>query len=196
MNAPALPPFILASTSRYRRELLSRLGVPFETCAPLVDEETLKDPALSPEALAEKLAAAKAGSLLASAPQAVILGSDQVCACEGQILNKPGDFANACQQLEFLSGRTHQLFTAVCLVYGEERLQHVDITSLHMRRLTRAEIERYVAADEPYDCVGSYKLEQRGITLFESIDARDHTAITGLPLIAVSHLLRTYGYEV
>ena len=192
-NTDQSPPIILASTSRYRRELLARLGISFTAVAPLCDEEALKDPSLSPQALAEKLALAKARSLVEMHPEAIVLGSDQTCACEGELLHKPGDFANACEQLTRLSGKTHQLFTAVCLLYGDRQQTHCDITSLTMRRLTRVEVERYVAADQPLDCVGSYKLEQHGIALFSAIDSRDHTAITGLPLIAVAELLRAWG---
>jgi septum formation protein len=181
---------ILASTSRYRRELLSRLGIAFECLPPPVDEESLKDPRLSPRALAETLAAAKSNSVATLHRDAIVIGSDQTCSCEGVLLHKPGSFAAACEQLAFLAGKTHELHTAVCVQRGGDSLAHVDVTRLTMRPLTRAEIERYLAADEPYDCVGSYKLEQRGISLFDRIDSADHTAITGLPLLFVSRALR------
>ena len=191
-----MPSLILASTSPYRRALLERLGIPFTSLAPPVDEDALKDPALAPQALAEMLAEAKARSLTAQHPGAVILGGDQTCACAGTILHKPGSRAAAIEQLAQLAGKTHALITAVCLVRGDQVARHTDITHLTMRPLDRGEIERYVDADQPWDCVGSYKLEQRGIALFEAIDARDHTAITGLPLIAVARLLRQFGFAV
>lgn len=191
-----MPALILASTSPYRRALLERLGIPFTALAPSVDEDALKNPELSPQALAETLAEAKARSLAAQHPDLVILGGDQTCACEGTILHKPGSRAAAIEQLAQLAGKTHELITAVCLVCGSQVARHTDITRLTMRPLERDAIERYVDADQPWDCVGSYKLEQRGIALFEAIDSRDHTAITGLPLMAVAQMLRTFGFTV
>jgi septum formation protein len=195
-HAWSAPPLILASTSTYRRELLARLGIPFEAVAPAIDEEALKDDSLSPRELAELLACAKAQSLVAAHPDAILLGSDQTCACDGRILHKPGDFEGACHQLAFLSGKTHELTTAICILHGERVWRHTDVTRLTMRRLSSSEIERYVAHDRPFDCVGAYKLEQRGISLFESIASEDHTAITGLPLLAVARLLREAGYAL
>ncbi|HTN77815.1 MAG TPA: nucleoside triphosphate pyrophosphatase [Pirellulaceae bacterium] len=194
MSSSPPPLLILASTSRYRQALLARLGIPFTAHAPLCDEDALKEDLLSPRELAEKLALAKAQSLVATFPDAVILGSDQVCACEGQILHKPGDAAGAQRQLAALAGRKHQLITAVCLLHGGNVQRHTDITTLTMRSLTSAEIARYVAVDEPYDCAGAYKLEQQGIALFDAIESLDHTAIVGLPLIAVASLLRGVGF--
>lgn len=196
MTAPAPPHLVLASTSKYRRALLERLGLPFTSLPPAVNEEAIKDPALGAQGMAEALALAKARSLRSSLPTATIIGSDQVCACEGQILNKPGNFAGACAQLQSLSGKTHCLLTAVCVLYEEDEIVFTDATHLQMRVLTASEIERYVQADEPYDCVGSYKLEQRGISLFEKIDSGDHTAITGLPLIALTAVLRRCGFSI
>ena len=187
---------ILASTSPYRRDLLARLGIEFTAIAPDVDERALQDDALSPEQLASTLALAKANSLREAWPTATIIGSDQVCSCDGEILHKPGDAATACRQLAMLVGRTHRLITAVAIVQGNHVYEHTDITSLTMRPLTADEIERYVAADQPLDCAGSYKLEQRGIALFERIDSADHTAITGLPLLAVARLLRQCGLSI
>jgi septum formation protein len=184
------PRIILASTSPYRRELLARLGWPFEAIAPAIDEEALKDPSLGPRGMAEALAEAKALSLTGAHPDSIIIGSDQTCACAGQILNKPGDHAGACAQLTFLSGKTHELYTAVYLVFGNQRHALTDVTRLTMRPLQSAEVERYVAMDQPYDCVGSYKLEQHGIRLFSSIETPDYTAIVGLPLLGLNQILR------
>lgn len=187
---------ILASTSRYRRALLARLGVPFECVAPACDEEQLKDLSLSPRLLAETLGEAKAASLRRRFPDAFILASDQVAACQGRILDKPGEAQRAAEQLSWLAGQEHELITAVCLSGPERIWKHTDITRLRMRPLTGAEIQRYLAADEPYDCAGSYKLEERGIALFETISSEDHSAITGLPLIAVTTMLRECGFQV
>jgi septum formation protein len=187
---------ILASTSPYRRALLARLNVPFEAIAPAIDEDSLKDESLGPQAMAEMLALAKARSLQSQYPQAVIIGSDQTCACDGRILHKPGHRAGACEQLAQLAGKTHELITAVVVQHAETSHRYTDITRLTMRTLSRSEIERYVDADQPYDCVGAYKLEQHGIALFETIDSRDHTAIIGLPLMAVAKILRMCGIAV
>jgi septum formation protein len=192
----APPQLVLASTSRYRHELLARLGIPFVVQPPAIDEEACKDDSLGALVLAQHLARAKAETLRPTFADAVILGSDQTCACDGQLLHKPGNFEGACRQLAQLAGKSHELITAVCLVRGDERLEHVDVTRLVMRKLSRDEIERYVAADEPLDCVGAYKLEARGIALFEKIESADHTAITGLPLMAVSGLLRQMGFTL
>jgi septum formation protein len=194
-HAP-MPDLILGSTSRYRRALLERLRLPFRCLAPLCDEEALKRPGLAPQALAEMLAEAKGASVAAVEPAAVVIGSDQVATIDGAILGKPGTPARAVEQLERLSGREHQLITAVVVIAGGTVHRHTDITRLTMRRLDRAALERYVAADEPLDCAGSYKLEQQGIALFARIDSADHTAITGLPLIALTRLLGGLGFAI
>ena len=198
----SLPEIVLASTSRYRRELLARLGLPFRVRAPACDEEALKaelrghGAALAPEALTARLALAKAESLRGDEAAATIIGSDQVAALGAGVLEKPGTVERAILQLEMLAGRTHVLVTAVAVVQAGSTLEHVDITRLTMRALTREQIERYVAADSPLDCAGSYKLEQRGVTLFERIESADHSAVTGLPLIALTSMLASIGYPV
>jgi len=193
-------PLILASTSRYRRALLERLGVPFTAVAPACDEDALKDPRLAPQALAEFLAEAKAASIARQQPDAVVIGSDQLAAVEVDgawtILGKPGTAARAVDQLALLSGRTHVLITALVVARGEERWRHTDRTRLTMRRLDRAALERYVTADQPLDCAGAYKLECRGIALFDAIDSADASAITGLPLLALTRILAGLGYAV
>lgn len=187
---------VLASTSKYRRELLERLGIPFRCCAPLVDEEAMQDSTWQPTELAERLAMAKACSVGNRERAATVIGSDQVAACGGLILGKPGTRERAIQQLTQLSGQTHQLFTSVCVWRAGTTWLHTDRTNLKMRPLSQAEIERYVDADIPVDCAGSYKLEQRGICLFEEIQSADHSAITGLPLIALTTTLRELGFAV
>jgi septum formation protein len=187
---------ILASTSPYRRALLERLGIPFRCRAPVVDEETLKSSFGSPIALAEGLAQAKAASIAREEPEATILGGDQVVAFEGAVFGKPGTMERAVDQLVAMSGRSHELITAIVVLKDGQSIAHTDVTTLTMRHLSRAEIERYVRADLPLDCAGSYKIEARGITLFERIESADHTAITGLPLIALSTILRDLGFAV
>lgn len=191
-----MPDLVLASTSTYRRALLERLGVPFRAVAPLVDEEALKDPALSPVALAARLARAKAESLADVERDSVVIGSDQLVAFEGRIFGKPGDAVGATEQLLTMAGRTHELVTAVAVWHRGRTIEHTDVTTLWMRPLSREEVERYVAADRPFNCAGGYKLEERGITLFERIESADHTAITGLPLIAVTTILRGLGVAI
>lgn len=191
---------ILASTSRYRRALLERLGLPFTALAPACDEDALKDPRLAPQALAEFLAEAKAASIAVQQPTAVVIGSDQLAAVEVDdrwtILGKPGTAAKAVDQLALLSGRTHVLITAMVVARGAERWRHTDVTRLTMRQLDRAALERYVAADQPLDCAGAYKLECRGVALFTAIDSADASAITGLPLLALTRILAELGYAI
>ena len=191
---------ILASTSRYRRALLERLGVAFTALTPACDEDALKDPRLAPRALAEFLAEAKAASIAVQQPTAVVIGSDQLAAVEVDgrwtILGKPGTAAKAVDQLALLSGRTHVLITAMVVARGAERWRHTDVTRLTMRQLDRAALERYVAADQPLDCAGAYKLECRGVALFAAIDTADASAITGLPLLALTRILAELGYAI
>ena len=187
---------VLASTSPYRRALLERLGVPFRCVPPTVDEDALKDPALAPRDLARHLARAKAASVAADAPRAVVIGSDQLVALDGRIHGKPGSVEAAVGQLLALAGRPHELITALAVAHDGRWSEHTDVTTLWMRPLTRAEAKRYVAADRPTDCAGAYKFEERGITLFERIESSDHTAITGLPLIALTTILRTLGVVI
>lgn len=189
---------ILASTSKYRRELLERLRVPFRCVAPNVDEGALRASygPIPAQTLAGRLAKAKAEEVMARFPTAVVIGSDQVCVCQGEILSKPGTAKRAVEQLKMLAGKTHQLFTAICVQHSTETTRTCDCTELKMRALTIREINRYVAADEPLDCAGSYKLESLGISLFESIQSNDHTAITGLPLMHLAKILRGYRFPI
>ncbi len=202
MNPQADPPqqesvnLVLASTSVYRRELLARLGIPFRCVAPRFDEAALSRDGKTPRAVAEALAEGKAASISMLEQGATVIGCDQLVALEGRILGKPGSLERAIEQLETLAGQTHELITALVVLRDEQSFHHTDVTRLRMRPLTRAEIERYAEHDRPIDCAGSYKLEQRGIVLFESIETEDHSAITGLPLIRLTGLLRTLGYAV
>jgi septum formation protein len=187
---------VLASTSPYRRALLERLGVPFRCLAPAVDEADFKRLGLGPRALAERLAAAKSDSLAAACPESTLIGCDQLAAVDGRILGKPGDDAAAIEQLALLAGRAHELITALAVRHRGHLRTHTDVTVMHMRPLRRDEIARYVAADRPADCAGGYKLEARGIALFERIESADHSAITGLPLIALTTILRDLGFAI
>ena len=162
-----LPELVLASTSVYRRALLERLGVPFRWRAPLCDEESFKSERIDPRSLAETLAHAKAASLVEAEPDAAIIGCDQVVSFQGQVFGKPGSVDRRVEQLSAMAGQTHELITALVVIHGERTFRHTDVTTLRMRRLSRAAIERYVAADQPLDCAGAYKLESRGIVLFE-----------------------------
>jgi septum formation protein len=187
---------VLASTSRYRRELLGRLGIPFEVCAPGVDEQRL--PGESPQSLTERLSREKAAAAAARHPDALIIGSDQAAACGTEILGKPGDHDNAVRQLGSLSGRTAVFHTAVCVhqpATGVSRLRSVPY-SVTFRVLPAHVIERYLQREKPYDCAGSAKAEGLGITLIASMQGEDPTALMGLPLIALTSLLREFGQEV
>jgi 7-methyl-GTP pyrophosphatase len=194
--AARLPELVLASTSVYRRALLERLGVPFRWRAPRCDEESLKSRESDPRGLAETLALAKAKSLVEAEVNATIIGSDQVVSFQGEIFGKPGSADRAVEQLAAMAGQTHELITAMAVIHDDQVFRHTDVTSLRMRPLSRAAIERYVAADQPLDCAGAYKLESRGVALFEQIDSADHSAITGLPLLALVRILCELGYEI
>lgn len=192
-----MPTLVLASTSVYRRELLDRLGLEVTATAPNCDEEALKDQALSPVQLAAHLARAKAASVAPRWPDAYIIGSDQLVELDGEVLGKPGSAEQAIAQLDRLQGRSHHLITAFALLHPDGPVtEHIDRHVLHMRALSLTEIKRYVAADRPLDCAGSYKIEARGIALCERIEGADFTAIMGLPLIALTTALRSQGFVV
>lgn len=178
---------ILASTSKYRQELLSRLPFKFTALAPLVDEEKEKDPALSPRALAEKLAYLKAASL--KGPGHIVIGGDQLVALEGRILGKAHTPEKAVEQLMSMQGKTHELITAICVFIDDKAIPFTDITRMHMKKLRLDQVEHYVQLDMPTDCAGSYKIEKHGIMLFDKIESQDFTAIQGLPLIELNKIL-------
>ena len=189
------PPLILASTSRYRRELLGRLGLPFEVAAPGVDETALAGE--TPAVTAMRLAEAKARAVATDRDHGLVLGSDQVAACDGEAISKPETHANAVAQLRRLSGRTITFHTAVVLINaanGRVRREAVDVEST-FRRLSATEIDAYLERERPYDCAGAVKSEGLGIVLFERIASDDPTALIGLPLIAVARLLRAEGID-
>lgn len=181
---------ILASTSRYRRDLLSRLGIPFETAAPGVDERPL--PGEEPTHTARRLAHAKAEAVRQRFPGHLIIGSDQVAVCEGTRLDKPMEHAKAVQQLRHVSGRTVTFHTAVVLLNADTGSSQTETvpTEVRFRRLDDAGIERYLRAEPAYDCAGSAKAEGLGIALIDRIQSDDPTALIGLPLIALVGMLR------
>ena len=187
---------ILASTSPHRRALLERLGHPFRSEPPGVEESGPEWESLDPRERAESLAVAKAEAVASRFPGAVVIGGDQVASLDGAVLGKPGTAEVAREQLARLSGRSHRLFTAIALHVRGRMPVHVDITTLTMRPLDPGEIARYVEADSPLDCAGSYRIESLGIALFESIESADQTAIVGMPLIALARMLREAGFPV
>lgn len=195
MLEPSTPlrPLILGSTSRYRRELLQRLAVPFEVAAPDVDETPA--PGETPRDLAVRLALAKARAVAALRPEAVVIGSDQVADLAGQPLGKPGTHERATLQLRQMRGQTVVFQTAVAVVCHTAGFEQVDLAQVQVRfrDLRDAEIERYLRAEQPYDCAGSAKSEGLGIALLDAIDSDDPTALIGLPLIRTCRMLRAAG---
>lgn len=189
-------PLILASTSKYRSALLSQLGWDFESLNPGVDEDKVKMSITSPHEIALTLATYKAQAIFAKRPDACVIGSDQVCSLNGQIFGKPQTKEKAMKQISLLQGKVHELLTAVAVVHPQGIERFINRTLLHMRPLTLKEIHAYVTEDLPLDCAGSYKLESRGIKLFDKIEMSDHTAIIGLPLIELTSTLIKLGYPL
>ena len=187
------PRLVLGSTSRYRAELLRRLCADFEQRSPGTDETALTGE--TPATRALRLAIAKAEAAASGLHDALVIGSDQVAELDGLILDKPETFERACAQLTASSGREVQFHTALCLLDTRDgkRLIHVDHTRVRFRHLSATEITRYVEREQPLDCAGSFKCEGLGISLFESIDNRDPSALIGLPLIALAQMLRERG---
>lgn len=193
MRSVSAPELVLASSSRYRRELLTRLGIDFRAVSPEVDEAPLAGEA--PEALVLRLAEAKARAVAGELADAIVIGSDQVAVHEGRILGKPGTAARAESQLRELSGSRVDFLTGVAVLnVGARRVQtHTDRTVTTFRRLDEREIGRYVELDAPLDCAGAIKVESRGVMLFERVETEDPTAAIGLPLIRLAALLRAEG---
>ena len=188
-------PLVLASTSRYRRELLARLRLPFEVDKPDVDETPLAGEA--PHDLALRLAMAKAEAVAALHPGSRVIGSDQVATFDGHLLGKPGHRSAAIDQLRRMSGREVVFLTAVAVAREDaDTTAEIDRTVVRFRSLSDDAIERYVDAEQPFDCAGSFKCEGLGIVLFEAIDSSDPTALIGLPLIATARLLRQAGFTL
>jgi septum formation protein len=187
---------MLGSTSRYRAELLDRLGLAFEQRAPGTLETELAGE--TPAARAMRLAVAKAIDAGTGLADALVIGSDQVAELDGALLEKPGSVERACAQLDVCSGRAVSFHTALCVfdTRNGQRHTHLDLTRVHFRSLQPDEIRRYVEREQPLDCAGSFKCEGLGISLFERIDTGDPTALIGLPLIALARLLREAGLVI
>jgi septum formation protein len=200
MPEPSFPAgaraIVLGSTSPYRRELLSRLRVPFEVASPGVDETA--QPGEAPAALARRLALAKARAVAAQFPQAAVIGSDQVAELRGQALGKPGSHENAVAQLRLMRGQSVVFHTAVavlCLATGFEQVDLADVRVV-FRDYDDAEIEAYLRAEQPYDCAGSARSEGLGIAILEAIESDDPSALVGLPLIRTARMLRAAGVKI
>ncbi|MDN5863727.1 MAG: Maf family nucleotide pyrophosphatase [Gammaproteobacteria bacterium] len=196
MVKEAVPTLILASTSPYRRELLGRLGVEFETFAPEVDESLRANE--TPGDAGLRLACAKARAAAGQRADALILAGDQLASFNGQPVGKPADTGTAEQYLEQFSGRILTYYTAIALLISgnDTPVTHLDESRVHLRPLDRDEIRRYVAKENPIDCAGGLKLESLGSALCERIETEDPTALAGLPLIATARLLREHGYAL
>lgn len=190
------PAVVLGSTSPYRRELLSRLRLPFEVAAPEVDEAAL--PGEAPAELARRLALAKARAVAARYPEAAVIGSDQVADLDGQALGKPGNHERAVEQLRRMRGRTVIFHTALAVVCAARGFQQVDLAPVRVtfRSYEDAEIEAYLRAEQPYDCAGSARSEGLGIALLEAIESDDPSALVGLPLIRTARMLRAAGVKI
>ena len=185
-------PLVLASSSPFRKELLQRLGIPFETAAPDIDESPRSNE--SPAALVRRLSEAKARVIGQSGP-ALIIGSDQVATAGNGILGKPGTNPRAVEQLQYLSGRLVTFYTGLCLLDSATDQVQLDVVpyKVQFRLLDEGQIQRYLQADQPYNCSGSFKSEGLGITLFERMDGDDPSALIGLPLIRLPSMLAAAG---
>lgn len=194
MQNPSAPSIVLASASRYRRDLLDRFLDDYQAVSPDIDENN--SDGLSPKKLARKLARQKAETVSRTARNSLIIGADQLAVLDGQVLGKPGDHQKAVEQLMAASGQTVTFRTAVCILdpVGRTRYEHVDKTTVRFRQFDRRLVETYLRHDEPYDCAGSFKIEGAGFVLFESVKTDDPTALIGLPMIWVSDVLLELGY--
>ncbi|KFI22619.1 Maf family protein [Nitrosococcus oceani] len=196
LPSPAPPTLVLASSSPYRAELLARLGLPFEICAPDIDEIPL--PQEQPEGLVARLAETKARVVGAKSPNALVIGSDQVAVLGQQILGKPKTHERALQQLRAASGQTVFFYTGLCLVntlMGEAKTV-VEPFQVQFRQLTEQQIDNYLQREQPYQCAGSFRSEGLGIALIQHLQGDDPNALVGLPLIRLTELLEQAGYPV
>ena len=189
-------PLILASTSPFRRELLARLNLTFQTCKPEVDEAPIAGE--TAEQLVERLAIAKAKDAKNHFKSGLVIGSDQVCVIDGKILGKPGNYENAIQQLQNASGKTVRFMTGLCLYDIElDRMQSlVEPFDVIFRQLDIQQIEHYLKTEQPYQCAGSFKSEGLGITLFEKLDGNDPNSLIGLPMIQLVNLFKNWDIDV
>jgi MAF protein len=190
------PTLVLASTSPFRRELLNKLGLPFATAAPDIDESPLPDE--EPESLVKRLSLEKAKAVAPDYPQALIIGSDQVACVDNQVLGKPGSHDKAMQQLKLTSGKTVTFLTGLTLydsASGNSKTR-CETVRVHFRELTDTQIDNYLQREQPYNCAGSFKSEALGIALFSKLECDDPNALVGLPLIRLIDLLKQFGVDV
>lgn len=187
---------VLASTSPFRKAILEKLGIPFSTQSPEVDESPVENEA--PEQLVERLSIAKAKAIADKLSEGLVIGSDQVAVIEGQILGKPGNHENAIKQLMFASGKTVTFLTGLCLYNAATQNYQVEVVPFNVvfRELTRQQIENYLNKEKPYNCAGSFKSEALGITLFEKLEGDDPNTLVGLPLIRLVRMLEKEGVPV
>jgi septum formation protein len=195
-NPPYAPKIVLASTSPFRRELLARLGLPFEIADPAVDETSR--PGETPEATALRLSEEKARAVASRFPDALIIGSDQVACLDGQIFGKPGTHENAVRQLQTMRGRSVNFFTGLCLFNARTGVAHLRgvPTLVTFRNLSDTEIENYLRKERPYNCAGSAKSEGLGIAVIARMDGEDPNALIGLPLISLCDLFKIENVNI
>ena len=196
MPPPPDAGLVLASSSLYRQRLLAQLQIPYTAAAPDVDERPIGGEA--PHELALRLAGAKAHAVRPAFPAALIIGCDQVAVVDDKLLNKPGNHANALNQLRLMRGKSVSFFTGLCLLNARTaRMQTAVVTVIvHMRSLSDAQIDRYLKIEQPYDCAGSARIEGFGITLVEKLEGDDPNALIGLPLIKLCDMLRNENFEL
>lgn len=188
-------PILLASTSTYRQTQLRSLGYQFDIDNPNVNEENFKNKSLSPKDVSSQLAALKAASLCHKYPRHIIIGADQVCHLDHQILSKPNTVENAIKQLKLLQGKTHSLTTSINVFFRGKNYPHSDLTQLQMRKLSDKEISTYIELDNPLKCAGSYMFEAHGQRLFSSIQTNDPSSIIGIPMMALQTILLQLANE-
>ena len=191
-----LPPIVLASSSSYRRELLTRLQLPFTCHSPDIDETPRANE--SAQTLVQRLALSKARALAQHYPQHIIIGSDQVAVLDGKIIGKPLHAEGATQQLSAASGRSLVFLTGLAVIDTRTQIEQVDLVpfTVHFRTLNAAQIQRYIAAEQPFDCAGSFKSEGLGVSLFQATEGSDATSLVGLPLIRLCDMLNACGIAV
>ena len=194
MQNPSAPPIILASSSRYRQQLIARFLDDYETASPGIDETAIDGE--SPREQATRLARAKAEAVSSQHRDALIIGADQLAVLDGKVLGKPGDHTRAVEQLLAASGKNLCFITAACLLdpVTRGRYEHADETLVRFRQFDRRLADAYLRYDEPYDCAGSFKIEGAGFVLFESVSNEDPTALIGLPMIWLAGTLMELGY--
>ncbi len=187
---------VLGSTSPFRKTILEKLQIPFKCASPNINETTLQGE--SPQALVERLAIEKAKAVSLQYPNAIIIGSDQVAVCQGEILGKPHNFTNGVKQLSKFSNKSVTFYTGLC-VYNSETDQVTSLVEpfvVHFKPLSQNEIESYLQAEQPYNCAGSFKSEGLGICLFSKLEGEDPNTLIGLPLIKLVDLLKKHGVDV